>query len=157
MNILVDRKYKRDTYTIGKLYINNEYFCDTLEDKDRGLKQTMTESEILKTKVNHETAIPIGEYEVTINIVSPKFSQKAFYKSINNGKVPRILNVKGFDGILFHVMDGYRGAELSSGCIGIGKNKIKGGLLDGQNTYKNFYSKLQEAVKKGERIYLKIQ
>ena len=39
MKLTLKRIAKRDTYTIGRLYINGEYFCDTLEDKDRGLKQ----------------------------------------------------------------------------------------------------------------------
>ena len=38
MNITVKRIAKRDTYTIGKLYIDGKYYCDTIEDKDRGLK-----------------------------------------------------------------------------------------------------------------------
>ena len=33
-------------YTEGKLYVNEAYFCDTLEDQDRGLEQTMSEFEI---------------------------------------------------------------------------------------------------------------
>lgn len=37
VNILVKRIAKRPTYTIGKLYIDGKYFCDTIEDKDRGL------------------------------------------------------------------------------------------------------------------------
>jgi hypothetical protein len=37
MILTLDRKYKKATYTIGKLYINGAYFSDTVEDKDRGL------------------------------------------------------------------------------------------------------------------------
>ena len=51
MNILVKRIAKRTTYTIGKLYIDGKYFCDTIEDKDRGLTQNMPLSEIKKKKV----------------------------------------------------------------------------------------------------------
>lgn len=40
MKLLVDRKWKENGYTIGKLYINGKEFCDTLEDKDRGLSST---------------------------------------------------------------------------------------------------------------------
>ena len=50
MNILVKRIAKRPTYTIGKLYIDGKYFCDTIEDKDRGLTQNMPLSEIKKKK-----------------------------------------------------------------------------------------------------------
>ena len=40
MKLLVDRKYKKSTYTIGNLYVDGKYFSNTLEDRDRGLKQT---------------------------------------------------------------------------------------------------------------------
>ena len=103
MILTLDRKYKLPTYTIGKLYIDGEYFCDTLEDKDRGLTDDMTVSEISKIKIKNETAIPTGTYSITLNIVSPRFSVSSFYKQVCNGKLPRILNVKGFDGILIHV------------------------------------------------------
>ena len=43
MNITLNRIAKKAKYTIGKLYINDKYFCDTLEDTDRGLTQSMTE------------------------------------------------------------------------------------------------------------------
>ena len=50
MKLLLERKWKKDTYTIGKLYIDNEFFCNTLEDKDRGLVSTMSLTEINKIK-----------------------------------------------------------------------------------------------------------
>ena len=58
------------------------------------------------------TAIPRGIYELTLDIVSPKFSKYDFYKEVCNGKLPRLKNVKGFEGILIHVADGYRVSEL---------------------------------------------
>lgn len=50
MEILIKRIAKRDTYTIGKMYINNKYICDTLEDTDRGLAQSMSVTEIASKK-----------------------------------------------------------------------------------------------------------
>lgn len=143
MEILVERKWKKDNYTIGNLYINGKWFSNTLEDKDRGLKDSMSLTEIKTLKKSRITAIPTGTYEVTLNVVSPKFSKYPFYNSINGGRVPRLLNVKGFDGILIHVMDGPKGAELSEGCIGIGRNLIKGGLLQGKEYYKKLYDILK--------------
>lgn len=143
MEILVERKWKKDNYTIGNLYINGKWFSNTLEDKDRGLKDSMSLTEIKTLKKPRITAIPTGTYEVTLNVVSPKFSKYPFYNSINGGRVPRLLNVKGFDGILIHVMDGPKGAELSEGCIGIGRNLIKGGLLQGKEYYKKLYDILK--------------
>lgn len=143
MEILVERKWKKDNYTIGNLYINGKWFSNTLEDKDRGLKDSMSLTEIKTLKKPRITAIPTGTYEVTLNVVSPKFSKYPFYNSINGGRVPRLLNVKGFEGILIHVMDGPKGAELSEGCIGIGRNLIKGGLLQGKEYYKKLYDILK--------------
>lgn len=143
MEILVERKWKKDNYTIGNLYINGKWFSNTLEDKDRGLKDSMSLAEIKTLKKPRITAIPTGTYEVTLNVVSPKFSKYPFYNSINGGRVPRLLNVKGFEGVLIHVMDGPKGAELSEGCIGVGRNLIKGGLLQGKEYYKKLYDILK--------------
>lgn len=139
MKLKVERKWKKDKYTIGNLYIDDKWFCNTLEDTDRGLLDSMSSNEIIKLKKPKITAIPKGTYKITLDVVSPKFSKYPFYKNINNGKVPRLLNVKGFDGILIHVMDGPKGADLSEGCIGIGRNLIKGGLLQGKEYYKKLY------------------
>ena len=153
MEILVERKWKKDNYTIGNLYINGKWFSNTLEDKDRGLKDSMSVAEIKTLKKPRITAIPTGTYEVTLNVVSPKFSKYPFYNSINGGRVPRLLNVKGFEGILIHVMDGPKGANLSEGCIGIGRNLIKGGLLQGKEYYKKLYDILKNSK---DKITIKI-
>ena len=58
MEILVERKYKKKDYTIGHVYINGEYFCDCLEDKDRNLTQNMTIAEINAVKEYGNTASP---------------------------------------------------------------------------------------------------
>jgi len=133
MKLLLKRVAKRDTYTIGKLYIDGQYFCDTIEDKDRGLKQSTPLSTIKNTKIQNKTAIPTGTYNVTLNVISPRFSKKDFYvKNANNGRVPRILNVPGFDGILIHVGNT---AEDSAGCILVGKNKKVGMVLESKDTF----------------------
>ena len=153
MEILVERKWKKDNYTIGNLYINGKWFSNTLEDKDRGLKDSMSLTEIKTLKKPRITAIPTGTYEVTLNVVSPKFSKYPFYNSINGERVPRLLNVKGFEGILIHVMDGPKGANLSEGCIGVGRNLIKGGLLQGKEYYKKLYDILKNSK---DKITIKI-
>ena len=66
MKLTVKRIAKRATYTIGKLYIDGQYFCDTLEDTDRGLEQAMPLDMIRRTKVPGETAIPVGTYELSM-------------------------------------------------------------------------------------------
>ena len=72
MKLTLKRIARKDTYTIGKLYINGKYFLDTLEDKDRGLKQSMSLDQIKEMKIPNETAIPSGIYKVTLDVISPK-------------------------------------------------------------------------------------
>lgn len=146
MEILVKRIAKKSKYTIGKMYIDGQYICDTLEDTDRGLNQNMSLEEIKNKKVYGETAVPTGTYKVDMNTVSPKFSKRSFYQEACNGKVPRLLNVPGFEGILIHVGDGQNGARLTEGCVLVGLNKIVGGLLDGKRIFKELYKKLRTAI-----------
>ena len=156
MEITVDRKYKKSTYTIGNMYIDGKWFCNTLEDTDRGLDDSMDLNYIKTKKVYGQTAIPTGTYEITLNVVSPKFSKYPFYQSSCQGKVPRLLNVKAFDGILIHVADGVRGSQLVEGCLGIGLNKIKGGLLEGKETFEKLYNLMLQAKNKKEEIKITI-
>lgn len=154
MDILVKRIAKRDTYTIGKLYINGEYFCDTIEDKDRGLKQDTPLEEIKRKKIKHRTAIPTGTYDLTMNIISPRFSKKSFYiQNCNGGRLPRLLNVPGFDGILIHIGNT---ASDSSGCILVGKNTQVGKVLNSTNTFKKLYSILDQASRAGDKIKITV-
>ena len=78
MEILVERKWKKPNYTIGVMSIDGKRFCETLEDTDRGLKDSMSVAEIKAIKKPKITAIPTGTYEVTLNVVSPKFSKYPF-------------------------------------------------------------------------------
>lgn len=128
MKLALIRKYKKDKYCIGKLYIDGEYFCDTLEDKDRGLTDNMTVSEISKIKVKKETAIPTGTYKVTIT-----------YSNRFKKNMPLINNVKGFEGIRIHSGNTDKDTE---GCILVGQNKVVGQVINSQTTYKVLYNKL---------------
>ena len=151
MKLKLERKYFKDTYTIGNLYIDGSFFSNTLEDKDRGLDDSMSLEDIKSKKIYGQTAIPKGTYEITLDVVSPKFSTYSFYKETCNGKVPRLLNVKGFKGILIHVADGYKGAELVQGCIGIGNLSAEEYLMNGKKVFVELYNKL-----KGNNIELEI-
>ena len=153
MKIKINRVSKEYTYTIGKLSIDGVYFCDTIEDKDRGLNQSTPLSTIEKIKVPSQTAIPAGTYKVAMNFVSPRFSKKAMYNSIQ-GKVPRLLDVPGFDGVLIHIGNT---SQDTDGCILVGYNKVKGQVLDSRNTFFKLYAKLKEAADKGEQITVTIQ
>ena len=144
MKLLLKRSYKGEKYTIGKLYIDGSYCCDVLEDRDRNLSSSMSLEEINKIKIPRETAIPTGTYKITLDVVSPRFSKYPFYMEVCDGKLPRLLNVPGYEGVLIHVGDGARGPEMTEGCLLVGKNEIVGGLLHGKEVFKDLYSKLLE-------------
>ncbi len=153
MKLMTDRAWRKDTYTIGRFFVDGMRFYETLEDKDRGLKQTDTLDHILEVKVPGETAIPSGTYEVRIDIVSPKYKAVKWYDDLCGGKMPRIMNVPGYDGILIHPLTS---ALDSRGCIGVGRNTIKGKLTSSRDTFKALYRKMEEAVKRGETITIEI-
>lgn len=131
MEIKVRRIAKRQGYTIGRLYVDRKYFCDTLEDADRGLRQDMPSEKIKKLKVYGQTAIPTGRYPVTLGVVSPRFKDRAWARPYG-GKVPRLLNVPGFDGVLIHVGND---ASDTSGCILVGRNTVVGKVTDSTATF----------------------
>lgn len=150
MELVLKRKYLKENYTIGVLYNEGKRICDTLEDRVRTLNSAAD-------KIAGKTAIPYGRYKIAMNIISPKYSTMAFYREVCQGRVPRLINVPYFEGILFHVADGYRGAELVAGCIGVGDNMIKGGLLNGKATFRKLYAILNEAYNRGEEIWITIE
>lgn len=154
LELLLDRKYRKETYTIGNLYVDGEWFCNALEDKDRGLSQTMPLEEIKRQKVYGETAIPTGRYEVRMDIVSPKYNGVKWYKDNFGGRMPRLESVKGFSGILIH--SGNTALD-SNGCILVGMNKAKGKVLDSRATFQKLWKILEQARKAGKTIYLTVQ
>lgn len=149
MEILVKRIAKKSKYTIGKMYIDGQYICDTLEDTDRGLNQNMSLEEIKNKKVYGETAVPTGTYKVDMNTVSPKFKSRTWAKPYG-GKLPRLVLVPGYDGVLIH--PGNK-AEDTLGCILVGENKAVGQVLNSQVTFK----KIMSILTKGTNITITIE
>ena len=139
-NLKLDMKLVRtefkDTQTVGKLYLNGVYFCDTLEDKNRDLNKNGIFDGSEK-KVYAQTCIPFGQYKVIIN-QSPRFKRL----------MPRLLNVPHFDGILIH--NGVT-EKNSAGCILVGS-------YDGQKLVrsKEIFNKLFEIMKYYNDIQINI-
>lgn len=138
LELRLQRRFLGKDYTIGSLYIDDEYFCDTLEDVDRGLTQSTPLDEIRKIKIPHETAIPTGVYRVIVNLSPAK-----------KRMLPRMLDVSGFSGILIH-----RGNTKhdSSGCILVGENKVKGKVINSTQ----YEKRLVEILSEAQDIQLKI-
>ena len=117
MKLTLKRNFKGVDYTIGKLYIDGHYFCDTLEDTVRSANK----------KISGKTAIPAGNYKV-IKSYSPRF------KKI----LPEILNVPNFTGVRIHAGNT---AKDTDGCVLLGLNKTKGAVLDSQTTMAYFMAR----------------
>ena len=153
MEILVQRIWKKQEYCIGRILLDGVLYGNTLEDTDRGLDNEMQEHTIKTKKIPQKTAIPTGKYVVDMNTVSPKFSKYPFYMELCQGKLPRLKNVKGFDGILIHCGTNHQHTE---GCILVGLNKKVGELDNCKEVFKKIYSKMEEAHKRGEKITLEV-
>ncbi|WP_442899568.1 DUF5675 family protein [Eubacterium ventriosum] len=97
--------------------------------------------------------MPTGTYKVTLDIVSPKFSKYKQYKFCN-GKLPRLLDIPGFDGILIHIGNT---EEDTDGCLLVGKNNVVGKVIESTVTFKALYDKMQEAIENGEEITITIK
>ena len=125
MKLILDRKYKKETYTIGNLYIdynNNfdpEFFCNTIEDKVRPSGE----------KIYGKTAIPAGTYPIVITY-TPKFKRE----------LPLIFNVPGFSGVRIHPGNDENDTE---GCILVGENKVKGKVINSQITFLKLFNILK--------------
>lgn len=145
MEILLKRFALKKDYTIGHIYIDGKYECDTIEDKVRDLS--------IEKKIYSETAIPYGRYRITLKVQSPKYRERISYYWCR-GYLPRLLNVPQFEGILIHAGNT---AKDSAGCIILGENKVKGGVINSMHALKCFYDKLKKADARGEEIWIEIE
>lgn len=131
MDIVIWRKYRKAEYTIGRMYIDGKFFCNTLEDTDRGLMQGMSVGEIMSKKIAGKTAIPVGDYKI-MRTYSPRFKRV----------MPQIMNVKGFTGVRIHSGNT---AKDTAGCPLVGDNTQAGKVLNSRARYTQFDTKLQVA------------
>lgn len=154
MELTLDRRWKKDTYTIGVLKVDEKYFSETIEDKDRGLDASMPSNKISRLKVYGKTAIPTGRYRIDMKTVSPKFKNRIWAKKYG-GVVPRLLGVPGFSGVLIHPGNT---ADDSLGCILVGENKVKGGVVRSTETFMRLMDEhLVPAEARGEEIWITIK
>ena len=141
MKLRLERKYFRDTYTIGNLYIDGSFFSNTLEDKNRDVNKN-GKFDNGEAKVYAETCIPFGTYKVVVTM-SPKFKRE----------LPRLLNVPSFEGILIHKGNTVKD---SAGCILVGENKAVGKVLNSTPYEVKLVRLMKEAIAKGEEITIDI-
>lgn len=141
MKLELKRIALKPNYTIGKLFINGTYYCDTIEDKVIDLNKNGKFDDGL-SKVMHQTAIPYGTFKVVVNY-SPKFKRE----------LPRLLDVPYFEGILIH---NGNDQNSSSGCIIVGENKTVGKVINSTFYMNNLTARIKDAQNKGETITITI-
>jgi hypothetical protein len=125
--------------TIGRLLVNGVFQCWTLEDKVREILGRP----VAEWKVQNQTAIPVGEYEVKLTF-SGRF-QKV---------LPILLNVPGFSGIRIHAGNT---KEDTEGCILLGLGVAGSSITQSRAAMTQFQSKLELAIKAGERVTVKVE
>ena len=116
MKIEVIRHYFSEAYTIGKLYFDGVYFCDTLEPS---------------TTAPQHPAVKLGSYPLSI-VMSHKFGRY----------MPRI-EVPNRSGILFHV--GNYPSD-TKGCILLGFNTVKCSVTASKVTFTDFFTMILDHI-----------
>ena len=152
LDLLIHRKWRKDTYTIGRFFARGKLLFNSLEDKDRGLVSFMAEETIKALKVPGKTAIPIGTYRLVLT-VSEKFKTKAWAKKYG-GLVPEIVGVPGYSGVRIH--PGNKDAD-TEGCPLVGDNTAVGKLTNSVKRYcelMDYY--IMPAHEKGETMEITI-
>lgn len=141
MELKVIRKEFAKDYTVGELYINDEFFCYTMEDTDRNLTEEDPLSKLKKIKIAKRTAIPYGDYRVMLS-----FSKKL------KRFLPLLLDVPNCRGIRIH-----KGStqDWSSGCILVGLEKTTAKLKKIVEA-ENKLMEVLKSVNEIEPIYIKI-
>lgn len=135
MEITVKRINKINDYTIGQMFIDDEYFCDTLEDTVRDLTN-------IKDKIYGRTAIPAGTYSVILDY-------SGHFKKL----LPHILDTPFFSGVRIHSGND---VEDTNGCILVGSYHHAGYITESRATMEKLMKKLRETINKGDRITLSI-
>jgi hypothetical protein len=133
MKLKLVRETLLPTRTLGKLYVNGEYFCDTAEDKDRFLEKN------LNGKIPKLTAIPRGIYKVVLSL-SNRFKKV----------LPEVLNVPVFSGVRIHSGNT---EEDTEGCILVGKRIGDSGVFESRKTM----DRLMTTLKDTDTIELEVQ
>lgn len=142
MELQLKREIFTDISTIGSLTIDGKFECYILEDKDRGINNTLSLEQIMRVKVYGKTAIPYGRYEVD-------WTMSARFKVM----MPILLNVVGWSGIRIHKGN----TEIDSlGCLLCGTRKLSNRITESTIATNKLYAKIEAAKKQGQRIFITI-
>lgn len=143
MLITLDRKWKTQNSTISNVTVDGKWECFILEDRDRGLKDTMTLEEIKAIKVKGQTAIPEGKYRVGLH-KSPRFGKT----------LPHVQKVKGFDYILIHSGNN---KDHTEGCLLPGLSRSTDFVGSSRIAFDALNKKIRAAMDAGQDVFIEIK
>ena len=144
MRLKLVRSALKPNYIIGHLYVNDAFFCDVLE-----LPLTYEG----KRNVRGKTCIPYGKYDIRMDVYSPRFGGETFYRETCKGKLPRLENVPGRDGILIHAGN-Y--PKDTNGCLLVGQNREVGKVINSKDTFRKLARVMLGAVASYDPITIEI-
>lgn len=141
MKLTLQRRASKGGATIGKLFIDGVYACCTLEDEIREVKGQPVES----WKVHGKTAIPAGDYLVTLED-SGRFGPDTL--TINN--------VPGFKYIRMHA--GNTSAD-TEGCPLLGMQATETTLIGGTSrpAVALVKGEVMRAITRGEKVTIEVR
>lgn len=135
MDILVFR----DTFeeaTLGKLFVDGTYCCETLEDRDRKLESG-------GVKVPAQTAIPRGTYELIVN-TSAHFDRR----------LPLLVAVPEFEGVRIH--SGNMVAD-TEGCILVGLGRTATSVTSSRAAFSILFDLIDRAYMADKQITIEVR
>jgi hypothetical protein len=115
--------------TIGRLLVDGQFECYTLEDRVR------------PTKIYGETAIPSGRYQVVISM-SERFKRR----------LPLLVDVPNYSGVRIH--PGNTDAD-TLGCILVGQSKAADSIGSSRAAFAALMPKL-EAAAQAEKVFIEV-
>jgi len=131
MNLLLQREPSDEHRTFGKLFIDGQFCCHTLEDVVRD------------EKIKGETAIPAGVYRITMEH-SPRFGPN----TITVNKVP------GFTGVRIHAGNTEQDTE---GCPLVGLVRADASILQSRAALDELKPEVAAALQAGEDVWLDVR
>lgn len=135
MKLLVERAFPREKYTIGRLYVNDQYYCNTLEPPVRDYENG-------EEKVYGNSAIPKGEYEIM-------YRMSVSFKRL----MPYLKNVPYFTGVMIHTGNTVKDTK---GCILVGLNLLVGKVCHSKAMFRELDAEMYKAWKLKEKIIIEI-
>lgn len=138
MLLEVKREPSTNVCTLGRLFVDGEFECFTLEDVVREVAGEPVE----KWKILGQTAIPSGTYSLVVN-----FSER-FEKML-----PLLEGVPGFDGVRIHSGNV---ADNTEGCLLVGRQRGVNRVDDSRAAFAPLIAKIRAALAGGETVQIKL-